>query len=147
MSCSTQEKVGYVNPVKLMQEYHAATAQQQVFQAKAKVWQQRIDSLKTELDALPADGSAKRAYREQELLRYRDAIQQQAQQEDQRLAKGVMEEVNAYIKQYGKEKGYRFILGATNQGNIVYAAEGTDLTDEILEGLNKQYDALHPQKP
>ncbi|PJJ59574.1 outer membrane OmpH-like protein [Hymenobacter chitinivorans DSM 11115] len=130
-----------------MQEYHAATAQQQVFQAKAKVWQQRIDSLKTELDALPADGSAKRAYREQELLRYRDAIQQQAQQEDQRLAKGVMEEVNAYIKQYGKEKGYRFILGATNQGNIVYAAEGTDLTDEILEGLNKQYDALHPQKP
>lgn len=51
----------------------------------------------------------------------------------------MLEEVNTYIKQYGKEKGYDFTLGATDNGNIVHAAEGTDVTEAVLTALNKQY--------
>jgi hypothetical protein len=46
----------------------------------------------------------------------------------------ILAEINTYIKQYGKEKGYDFILGATDNGNIVYAAEGKDITDDVLAG-------------
>jgi Skp family chaperone for outer membrane proteins len=31
------------------------------------------------------------------------------------------------------------ILGATNMGNIVYAEEVTDVTDDVLKGLNESY--------
>ncbi len=134
----------YVNPNKLLQGYHGATAQHDAFQAKAKIWQQRIDSLSAAQEALGAIPVATRDAKEQQLARYRDAIQQQAQQENQRLTKAVLDEVNAYIKQYGKEKGYTFILGATESGNIVYAADGTDITSDVLKGLNAQYDRQHP---
>lgn len=127
-----------------MQGYQGATAQHEVFQAKAKVWQQRVDSLGTELQALSTAPAATRAGKEQQLLRYRDAVQQQAQQENERLTKAVLDEINAYLKQYGKDHGYTFILGATDAGNIVYAAEGTDISDEVLKGLNSQYDRQHP---
>lgn len=127
-----------------MQGYHGATAQHEVFQVKAKVWQQRVDSLSTELQALSNSPAAARTGKEQQLLRYRDAVRQQAQQENQRLTKAVLDEINAYIKQYGKEKGCAFILGATETGNIVYAAEGTDISDDVLKGLNAQYDRQHP---
>ena len=50
----------------------------------------------------------------------------------------MLEEVNAYLKQYGKAKGYTFLLGATDGGNIVYAAEGTDVSEDVLVGLNAQ---------
>lgn len=141
--CTGKNSICYVNPNKLMQGYHGATAQHEVFQAKAKGWQQRVDSLSTELQALSNVPATTRASKEQQILRYRDAVQQQAQQENQRLTKAVLDEINAYIKQYGKEKGYAFILGATEAGNIVYAAEGTDISDDVLKGLNAQYDRQH----
>jgi outer membrane protein len=127
-----------------MQGYHGATAQHETFQRKAKVWQQRLDSLTSELQALNLTSVAIRSSKEQQLLRYREAVQQQAEQENQRLTKAVLAEINAYIKQYGKAKGYTFILGATESGNIVYAAEGTDITSDVLKGLNEQYDRQHP---
>jgi outer membrane protein len=142
-SCAN-EKLSFVNPNKLLQGYHGAAAQHEAFVAKAKVWQQRVDSLSTELKSLSTAPAATRAGKEQQLLRYRDAVQQQAQEENQRLTKAVLIEINTYLKQYGKEKGYTFILGATESGNIVYAAEGTDISDEVLKGLNAQYDSQHP---
>ena len=142
-SCVNSIKTAYVNPNNLLQGYHGATAQHELFQAKARVWQQRIDSLSSELQALGKAPAASREAKEQQLLRYRDAIQQQAQQENQRLTTAVLAEINAYIKQYGKAEGYTFILGATETGNIVYAADGTDISSEVLKGLNEQYDRQH----
>lgn len=142
VSCNSK-KIAYVKPNKLMQGYHGAIAQHEVFQVKAKVWQQRVDSLSSELQALNNAPAATRTSKEQQLLRYRDAVQQQAQQENQRVTQAVLDEINAYIKKYGKEKGYTFILGATETGNIVYAAEGTDISDDVLKGLNTQYDRQH----
>ncbi len=142
-SCNTRN-ILYINPNKLLQGYHGATTQHELFQAKARDWQLRLDSLGTELQALNQAPAATRAAKEQQLLRYREAIQQRAQQENQRLTQAVLAELNAYLQQYGKEKGYTFILGATESGNIVYAAPEADITDDVLKGLNAQYDRQHP---
>ena len=142
-ACSSKAPIAYVNPNKLLQGYHGATAQHEIFTAKAKVWQQRVDSLGTELQALSAAPAATRAGKEQQLLRYRDVVQQQAQQENERLTKAMLQEINVFLKQYGKKKGYTFILGATDTGNIVYAAEGTDISEDVLKELNEQYDGQH----
>lgn len=143
LSCNKQVAINFVNPNALLQGYHGATAQHEMFQIKARDWQQRIDSLNTELQALNKAPATIREAKQQQLLHYREAIQQQAQQENQRLTKAVLAEINAYIKQYGKAKGYTFILGATENGNIVYAADGTDITSDVLKGLNEQYDQQH----
>jgi outer membrane protein len=143
-SCIRKDNIYYINPTKLLQGYHSAQAQHELFQAKARDWQLRIDSLGTELQALRSAPAATRAAKEQQLGQYREAIQQRAQQENQRLTQAVLAEINAYLKQYGKEKGYTFIFGATEGGNIVYAADGTDITDDVLKGLNAQYDRQHP---
>ncbi len=142
-SCTSRESIAYVNPNKLIQGYHGAVTQHEVFVAKSKEWQQRVDSLSMELQALSKAPAATRASKEQQLTSYRDAVQQQAQQENERLTKAVLEEINGYLKQYGKEKGYTFIMAATTSGNIVYAAPGTDISEEVLHGLNRQYDAQH----
>lgn len=131
----------YINPVKIIEAYHGSAPRRQELAQKNQAWQANLEALSKELEALPA---GKRAAKEQEFLRYRDAVQQQAQAENVRLQQAVLVEINAYIKQYGKEHGYQFIFGATDQGNIVYAAEGTDITEEVLKSLNEQYDAQHP---
>ena len=51
-SCNINKNISYVNPNKLLQGYHSAQAQHELFQVKARDWQLRIDSLGTELQAL-----------------------------------------------------------------------------------------------
>lgn len=132
--------VTYINPSKMVEGYHGATGKKQAFMKQTKNWQANLDSLMAEMQALKG---VQAAAKEQQFLQYRDAIQQKAQTEEARVSQEILTEINAYIKQYGKEKGYDFILGATDNGNIVYAAEGKDITEEVLAGLNKQYDQQH----
>jgi outer membrane protein len=47
--------------------------------------------------------------------------------------------INAGIKEFGEQKEYDFILGATGNGGLMYAKKGNDITDEVLRYLNKRY--------
>jgi outer membrane protein len=55
------------------------------------------------------------------------------------MTQSVLNLVNDYVKEYGKSKGYRYILGATGSGNLVYAQESYDITDDLVKGLNEEY--------
>ena len=78
----------------------------------------------------------------QQLSDYLKAIQEKAKQEDSKMTTQVVEQVNTYLKDYGQKKGYRIIIAATEFGNLAYAEEGLDITEEVLKGLNKTYAGL-----
>jgi len=46
---------------------------------------------------------------------------------------------NTIFKEYGKQKGYTFILGANDGGSVLYGADNKDITKEVTEYLNNQY--------
>lgn len=46
-----------------------------------------------------------------------------------------------FIKEYGKEKGYDYIYGTGDAASVLYAKEEYNLTQEILDLLNKQYES------
>lgn len=77
--------------------------------------------------------------RQQQLGAYQKAMDKKAQEEEQTLTQTQVNRINEFVKEYGKEKGYDFILGANGSGNIMYAKEGLNITLEVLEGLNRQY--------
>jgi outer membrane protein len=154
-----KDKTVYVDVGMLMQEYKGMKAAQAEFQEKSAQWQANADTLvagfQEELKAYEKERSqmTKREKElKEELLRnkqmqinqYQEAIQMKARDEEQALTQNVINTVNDYIREYGKQKGYKYILGATGQGNIVYARESQDITKKIIEGLNKEWDLDHP---
>jgi outer membrane protein len=48
-------------------------------------------------------------------------------------------QINEYVKEYGKEKGYDYIFGAEGSGTIMYSTEAEDLTEEMIQFLNNKY--------
>ena len=52
----------------------------------------------------------------------------------------MINDINDFVKEYGKKKGYKIIFGASGSGNIMYADEASDLTPIVLEGLNKEFE-------
>ncbi len=46
--------------------------------------------------------------------------------------------INAFIKEYNKEKGFDLIISRLGD-NLLYANEALNITNEVIEGLNKRY--------
>ena len=150
-------EIVYVDSNKLLENYQGMQAARQAFQQKASIWQANIDTLKAELDREirsyetgKSSMSAKERSLNEELIKtkrqqfidYQQGIQQKSQQEDYQMTEQVLIEVNTFIEQYGKQHGYKMVLGANNSGNIVYGEETLDITDELQEALNAQYQGL-----
>lgn len=147
-------KVVYVDSSKLLNNYQGMKDARAAYQQKATAWKANVDTLTVEVQRQIMDYekqspkmTAKERQLSQELIRtkqkqlydYQQALNTQAQQEDTKMTGDVVTQVNAYIKKYGESKGYKIILAATQYGNLAYADEGLDITDEVLEGLNKEY--------
>ena len=151
---NNNEKVVYVDSSKLLNNYKGMQAARASYQKKANAWKANIDTLASEVqqqifkyEKESVKMTAKERQLSQELIRnkqkqfadYQQAMNTQAQQEDAKMTSDVVTQINAYLKKYGESKGYKVILAATEYGNLAYADEGLDITDEVLEGLNKEY--------
>ena len=146
--------VVYVDSNQLLENYEGMKVARQAFQQKASQWQANIDTLKVELDREISKYEAEKksmsskerelnekliGTKQQQFIDYQKGIQQKSQQEDYEMTQQVLTEVNAFIEDYGKKNGYDMILGANSSGNIVYAEDYLDITDELQEALNNSY--------
>lgn len=151
---TNNEKVVYVDSSKLLNNYKGMQAARASYQQKANAWKANIDTLASEVqqqifiyEKESPKMTAKERQLSQELIRnkqkqfadYQQAMNTQAQQEDAKMTSDVVTQINAYLKKYGESKGYKVILAATEYGNLAYADEGLDITDAVLEGLNRDY--------
>lgn len=145
----------YVDVNKLIQGYTKSKTAKAQFDKKASMMKANVDSLvgkwqnelkiyeKERGSMSPREIKLKEellSNKQQQINGYQEAIQKQIQEEDQKITQSVINDINDYIKEYGQNHGYKMIFGASGSGNIMYADESTDLTEEVLKGLNKQYE-------
>lgn len=52
----------------------------------------------------------------------------------------ILNQLNQYIADYGKEHHYSFLFGATGQGNIMYADQSQNITQQVIDYVNNRYD-------
>lgn len=144
----------YVDAQKLVNGYKGMTDARKELEGKVATWRSNLDTLRSEVELVMKDYEAKRSSlsererklteeliktKQEQFVNYQQVINEKIQSADQELSSKVLGKVNDYIKRYGQQKGYKIIMAATKYGNIVYAAESTDITDEVLEGLNAEY--------
>jgi outer membrane protein len=145
------DKTAYVDTTKLIQEFSEMKAVEADFN-------QRSEKLKMELDSVAKGfqqevmeyqenratmSEAERKAAEQELMQKQQMLQQQQQmrsgqlrQESDVVIDSLITRVKNFVKVYGEENGYKYIFGSNESANIMYAEEGLDITEEILNELN-----------
>ena len=152
-SCD-QQKIGYVDNVKMMDAYQEKIDVEAKFKTRADALTKKRDSIsqafQIEAQAFQTKAqsmSQKKAQEEYAAMQQKGQfIGQQLQQEDQQMqAAGqvemdsIVKRVKAEIKAYGKANGYTYILGGGDGGSVLYGKEGLDITDEIVKILNDNY--------
>jgi outer membrane protein len=51
----------------------------------------------------------------------------------------IVNQLNQYLKNYGKEKKLRYIFGTDGNGSLMYALEADEITEDAINYVNEQY--------
>ena len=150
----TQPRIAYVHNNRLLTEYQGVKEGKRMYEEKASNLKSNLDTLEKEINIRIKEYQAKyeslspeeRAATEnvlkkkqQEYFTYKSAIDEQVKEEDTKLSAAVLNQIDSYIIEFAKENKYDYIFGVGSGGNLFFAKEGADVTDEVLEGLNKKY--------
>lgn len=153
--CS-DHKTAYVDTTTLIQEYSEmkeveaqftsrSDEMKRQFDSVARGFQQEVQAYQQEMDNL---SQSQRQETESRLMQTQQRLQQQQQQmggalreESDQVIDSIVTKVKNFVKDYGEENNYTYIFGSNESANIMYAEEGLDITDEILEKLNSSYEA------
>lgn len=149
-----QNKIGFVDNVKLMDGYQEKIDIEDRYKVKAEVLNKKRDSISQafQLEAQAFQTKAQsmaqdKAQEEYGLLQQRGQfIGQQLQQEEQQMQSEGQTEMDSLISKvkreingYGKSNGYTYILSGGEGGSVLYGTDTKDLTQDILKILNDKY--------
>lgn len=147
-------KLVYVDALKLVSNYKGTEQAKREIELKSEAWNANLDTLRQEFELAIVDYEKNKnlfSARERDLteellktkqeqyLNYQEVVKNAVQKADQEISSKILSKVNDYIKRYGEQQGYTVILAATQYGNIAYGDKSVDVTSEILEGLNKEF--------
>lgn len=154
LTLTSKKEVVYVDAIRLLSKYNGMDAARAELTSRSKIWQANLDTLQKEVARAAIDyekhkktASEREGQLAEELLKakqqqfvnYEQTVKDQYHQQDQEISTKILAKVNEYLKRYGQSKGYTIILAATHYGNIAYADKALDITDEVLAGLNNEY--------
>jgi outer membrane protein len=153
-SSAQQLKIGYVDVVRLKQEYKEFRDAEAQFEKYMAVQQAKADSMQQEMQQI-ADRlekqdmmlteQAKNDLRDRLVAKqseYQTFANQvmgtdgEAAQKEYELSKPIIEKINTVIKLIALKDNYAFILDST-AGTVLYGDEKYDITQRVLAELNK----------
>jgi outer membrane protein len=134
-SCANKD-VAYVDIYKVHQEFEL----QKVYSNSLKIYKDSainsIDSyiLSTNLYNPANLEDIKRSYFEQ--------IQKNLTARTDSLNAIIWKRLNPLIQEYGKENKYKMIFGANGTGNLLYSDSSLDISNNLINYVNKKYNGL-----
>lgn len=138
------DKTAYVDTSKLYNGFTLKKELEQRAEAIDRSRQNRLDSLQLEIRKSGGAGGRASAELEEAYAR----LNQQFSEDNALILKGFNEQIwkhlNQYVQDYGREHDYAFIYGGDGTGTLMYAGGKKNITDEVLNYVNRKYKGLKP---
>ena len=150
------EKFGYINSQTIFQRYRGIEDINREIDKELTEWNKQMGEMQNELSELEL------TYKDQEAMLSEDAKMRKQQEISQKrdklnkfieeifgengksttinkqMLKPVADKISSIIKKIGDEEEYTIIVDFAD-GNILYAKKDADLTDRVLDELNKEF--------
>lgn len=143
------------NTVEGKREFDALTKRFEPKQQELKAFKDEIDTLtnqyKAQADKLSDDEKTARqqaiAAKTKNAQRLLEDVQQDANQQQQEIARKIYEKMLPVIDKFARDNGYTMIVDYNQGGNIVWASETVNVTQAIVDAYNAAAPASAPSAP
>ena len=147
-------KVGYIDSIKIFAEYAETQEAERLYRKEVDAWKAQADAMEQEIvklqDELRAQSLMLSEAKQQEKKLDLDKKMQDYQRfmsetfsddglaarRNKELTQPIVDKINRILENFGQAEGYTIIFDIAN-ANIVYAQKALDLTDRVLQELNK----------
>jgi outer membrane protein len=148
-------KIGFINSDQILEKYPGTQSALQTFNRDVEGWNQDASARKKELDDLgrelaaqsPMLSDEKRREKEQDYQRKSTEYDQFIQsiwgpnglvvKRNEEILRPIISKIQTILAKIGSDEGFDLILDAAH-GNILYASQELDLTQRVIDELNKQ---------
>lgn len=76
--------------------------------------------------------------KQQQIAQYKEEQGMKLMTQEKELAEKLQKQIKEYLKVYAAEKGYKYVLGYTTPGGILYGDPALDITPQVVKGLNEK---------
>jgi len=148
-----EERNAYISREKVTKNYYKLVEMRDKYDNKQKNLIKEIDSIATPFQQLYKDYMEKkerltdneRHQIKQRLRQMQKQIRTKQNQEKKKIQKQREKEKDSIINimekkitEYAKQNGYSYIFGSNQSSNILYGDKNKNITDEVIEMLNKE---------
>lgn len=78
---------------------------------------------------------------QQELVNLRDQLQSNLMEEEQVMNRQILEYITKFLEENKSEYNYQYILGKSFGSVVLYSDKSLDITQKVLDAINKKYQA------
>ncbi len=76
---------------------------------------------------------------QQSLVQLQQQMQYELAEEEQVAQRKVLNSIMEYLESLESDQQYQFVLGTTFGGNILYANDNLNITEDVIKGINVDY--------
>ncbi|MEL6866459.1 MAG: OmpH family outer membrane protein [Bacteroidota bacterium] len=146
----TQTKTAYVEVGRIFGEFNGTQEMEAVFTKTKTQRKALLDSLSISIKYLQTQFGeqksqavlAKLQEKEQSYIQLSNEFSAEAQQQDQQYTEQIWTQINQYLLEFGEEKGYDYIYGASGNGSLMFGKEKNNITDEVIQFINAKYEGI-----
>lgn len=146
-SYAAGDKIGYVDIAKIFDEYGKTKESNKILEDKSTKKRaerdkmvEEVRKLRDELELLSDKGKEEKQLQIDDKIKKLQDFDRQTRDDFRResdtVAREIFKEIEKVIQGIGEKEGYNIII---NERALVYATKDANLTDKVLEALNKQY--------
>lgn len=154
LSLQAQDKIVYIDSYRIRLEYKEFQDAQAQFNKEVEQWNVEVEAGQKDIERMEAElakqalilSDAKKKEKEAEIETKKTAWQKlaneifgpdgRAELRNVALTKPLLDKINTVLEKVALREGYDLILDSVN-GNIAYAKKEMDITDKVLEELEK----------
>jgi outer membrane protein len=144
-------KTGFINSQELFAEFKGKKELEAKFTQSEVEQNSMLDSLTLEIASLTNQLTERKndkklqvqkEQKEQLYLELKRRFTYSNTTQNQQYTESIWKQINQYAMEYGEEKGFDYIFGATGSGTLMYAKDSKDITEDVLKYINKKYEGF-----
>ena len=147
-------KVAVVQMEQLVYQYEGMKEASESYSAKLVNWKSKSDTLEQimqtlweeiSLDSINGKSESSLAKKHEfnqyrtSYINYKNKIKETAQEEDQMMTIGVLNQIREHMTAYAQEEDFDLIIANTELENIAYVSDPVDVTSSLLKFANDRY--------
>jgi len=141
-SCSqeSKSKIGFMENARVFEEFEMKKDYDNRIEEDMSLEVKFMDSLELVIDQVIESGDSLKVLRlKKQYFAVEQKYRQKFDENSSRYTQEVNDRLNEYVEKYAEQEGLDFILGSYGQGNLMYANDSKNISDDLIKYINSMY--------